>query len=129
MKHLKPETSNLPEIHLHPTDYVHTDEDGRHITCTTLRQKAKHVVGLDRCCHNGRLYIRHGKRFYHPSRNYFAGRDKELDMLVEAGLMEFFDDTDASGGVRKEERVYWFTRKGLDWLGDELGKYIYDVER
>lgn len=128
MNQIKTEASNLPEIHLPPTDYVHTDEDGRHITYTTLRQKAKHVVGLDRCCHNGRLYIRHGKRFYHPYRNYFAGRDKELDMLAEAGLMEFLDDTDTSGGIRREERVYWFTRKGLDWLGNELGIHIYDEE-
>ena len=49
-------------------------------------------------------------------------------MLVEAGLMEFFDDSDTSGGVRKEERVYWFTRKGLEWLGNELGIHIYDEE-
>ena len=63
-------------IHLPPTDYIHNDIEGKHVVYTTLRQIAKHMVGLDLCCHNGRLYTRHGKKYYRPYRNFFAGRNR-----------------------------------------------------
>ena len=49
-------------------------------------------------------------------------------MLVEAGLMEYSDDDPCQGCPTKEMRTYWINRLGLDWLGAELGMYIYDVE-
>ena len=115
-------------IHLPPTDYIHTDIEGKHVIYTTLRQTAKHTVGLDRCCHNGRLYTRHGKKYFRPYRNFFAGKNRELDMLVEAGFMEYSADVPFQGCPSREMRTYRFNRLGLDWLGAELGMYIYDVE-
>lgn len=125
---MRTEENNRAGIHLPPTDYIHTDIEGKNIVYTTLRQIVKHMVGLDRCCHNSRLYTRHGKKYYRPYRNFFAGQNKELDMLVEAGLMEYSDDDPCQGCPTKEMRTYWINRLGLDWLGAELGMYIYDVE-
>lgn len=99
-------------------------ENGKKIIYTTLRQKVFHTIGLDHNYHNGRLYTRHGKKYYKPYRNYFSGNDKDLDRLVEAGYMECRVDI-----VRGEEyKTYWFNRKGLDWLGEKIGVIIKDEE-
>ena len=80
----------------------------------TERQIALHVVGLD--CKNP--YTRHGRKFYRPYRNYFAGENAFLEKLAEAGLM----DVERSG----KHVEYSYNRAGLNWLGEQLGVYIYD---
>ena len=74
-------------IHLPPTDYIHTDIEGKHVIYTTLRQTAKHTVGLDRCCHNGRLYTRHGKKYFRLYRNFFAGKNRDATISMLRLLM------------------------------------------
>lgn len=109
-------------------DYNTIAENGlRHHYCT-LRQKVKHVVGLDNCNLGSRLYSRHGKRYYKPYRNYFTGFDRELQSLVAVGLMEYSDEFAAEGQPINECRTYYFNRKGLDWLGNKLGITIKDPE-
>lgn len=79
---------------------------------------AKHCIGLDR----KKPYIRHGKKFYRPYRNYFAAsRDYEdLEVMQLAGYME--------RGEKNQHGGYTFrlTRTGMDWLGRELYIHIYD---
>lgn len=79
---------------------------------------AKHCIGLDR----KKPYIRHGKKFYKPYRNYYAtGKDHEgWDEMVFAGYAE--------RGKRNQHggHTYWLTRVGLDWLGENLGIKIYN---
>lgn len=106
-------------ITLPKEEYIQIQENGRTVTYTTLRQKALHVIGLD----GSRPYTRHGKKFYRPYRNSWGGKDKELDMLVDAGLMNAYPSE------RTGER-YWysFNRKGLDWLGEQIGVHIWDEE-
>lgn len=94
-----------------------------HTTCGCLwqrlqqRGKAPLYVGLNSGHIGRRLYTRHGKRYYKPFRNFFGGKDKDLDLLVRAGYMVFDKD-----------EFYHFNRNGLDWLEDQLGIYIYDEE-
>ena len=97
--------------------YLRVQEGGQTVTYCTLRQKALHVIGLD----YKQPYTRHGKKFYRPYRNTWGGRDKDLDMLVDAGLMNAYQS-------EKTGDRYWyaFNRAGLDWLGDQIGVKIYD---
>lgn len=105
-------------IELPKEDYLVREEFGRPITYSTLRQKVKHVIGLD----YKKPYTRHGKKFYRPHRNRWCGQDDDLDELVRAGLME-------TGGINlDEECCYCFNRKGLDWLGNQLGIHIHGRE-
>lgn len=82
-------------IELPKEEYEHIGN----VTYCTLRQMCLHTIGLDRY---GKTYTRHGKKYYKPYRNYFNGASSELDKLVEAGYMDFEDDT------------YSLNRKGLD---------------
>ena len=106
-------------IKLPKEEYIQVLQNGRTVTYCTLRQKVLHVIGLD----SKKPYTRHGKKFYRPYRNSWGGRDKELDKLVEVGLMNAYPSE------RTGER-YWysFNRAGLDWLGEQIGVKIYDVE-
>lgn len=81
---------------------------------------ASHAVGLDR----KKPYKRHGKYFYKPYRNYFCASIPfvEWEMMVAEGYAE------AGGKDRYGGRMYWLTRKGLDWLGEKLGITIHDEE-
>lgn len=87
-------------------------------------QKAAHAIGLD----YKRPYIRHGKAFYRPYRNYFSTHDKAPDYTVWKGLYDNgyagFSYTQRPGGI-----VFWLTRAGLDWLGETLGITIHDEEK
>ena len=83
---------------------------------------AYHAIGLD----NKKPYIRHGKRFYKPYRNYFSTstncNDFELwETLELAGY--------ANSNKIKHGKMFRLTRTGLDWLGTQLGIKIYDEER
>ena len=105
-------------------EYIHIVENGRKITYCTMRQKVLHTIGFNSIHVGRRLYTRHGKKYYKPYRNYFCGRDKDLDKLVEAGYMDFREyDTDDG-----KDRSYWFNRSGLDWLGEQIGVIIRDEE-
>lgn len=79
---------------------------------------AKHCIGLDR----KKPYVRHGKKFYRPYRNFYAtGKAyQDWEIIENAGYAE--------RGNRNQHGGYTFfmTRAGLDWLGLELGIHIYD---
>lgn len=77
---------------------------------------ASHAIGLD----HKKPYKRHGRYFYRPYRNYYDASQKDCEvweMMVAAGYAE----ADRYGG-----RLYWLTRKGLDWLGEQIGVHIHD---
>lgn len=81
---------------------------------------AKHCIGIDR----KKPYTRHGKKFYKPYRNYYAtGTGKNLDYW-EIMVLEGYADTWKYG--RNGGFTFYLTRKGLDWLGEQLGIYIHD---
>lgn len=85
---------------------------------------AKHCIGLGK----RKPYMRHGRRYYKPYRNYFAsagiGKDYEkCEMLVAAGYAERSGTKNQHGGY-----TYFLTRAGLNWLGNEIGVLIYDEE-
>lgn len=79
---------------------------------------AKHCIGLDR----KKPYMRHGKKFYRPYRNFFStGRKYEdWETMEGAGYAERRDQNQYGG------YTFFMTRAGLDWLGKELGIHIYD---
>lgn len=83
---------------------------------------SSHAIGLD----NHKPYKRHGRLFYKPYRNHYyttSLKDCETwDVLVTNGYAKA-GRKDRYGG-----RMYWLTRKGLDWLGEKLGVHIYDEE-
>lgn len=80
---------------------------------------AKHCIGLDK----KKPYIRSKKKFYRPYRNFYAtGADYEAwETLALAGYADRDKEKNQYGGY-----VYWMTRAGLDWLGEQLGIYIFD---
>lgn len=98
----------------------------RHIDLTKHSQPvqlAAHAIGLD----YKRPYMRHGKTFYRPYRNYFTTPDNDHYYTVWMGLCENGYAKRWPGGTRG---VYTFclTRAGLDWLGETLGMTIHDEE-
>lgn len=98
--------------------------DGRIITYCTMRQQVLHCIGMvGSCSQRHRPYRRHGRTFYRPWRNYFGASapDAQWEELCEAGY--------ANHGVVSDRGVlYWITRKGLDWVGEQLDMTIYDEE-
>lgn len=86
-------------------------------------QLAAHAIGLN----HKRPYIRHGKTFYRPYRNYFTTHDKTHDYTVWKGLCENGYAKSCPSGTRGSY-TFWLTRAGLDWLGETLGITIYDEE-
>lgn len=82
---------------------------------------ATHAIGLD----HKKPYKRHGRYFYRPYRNYYDASIKDCeiwDVMVDDGYAEA-GKMDRYGG-----RMYWLTRKGLDWIGEKLKIHIYDEE-
>lgn len=101
-----------------------TFPDGREYTCCTMRQNVFHCIGLiDSGSQRHKPYHRHGKLFYRPWRNYFSNsaQSKDWEELCENGYA-------AHGPVNDNGVCYWMTRKGLDWLGEQLGMMIQDEE-
>lgn len=86
-------------------------------------QKAAHAIGLD----HKRPYMRHGKTFYRPYRNYFTTHDRSHDYTVWKGLCENGYAKSCPSGTRGSF-TFWLTRDGLDWLGETLGITIHDEE-
>lgn len=74
-------------INLPQNDYLTIEKDGHTYCCCTLRQKVRHTIGLDYATRRT-LYKRNGKMYFKPTRNYFNGKDGELEKLVDAGYME-----------------------------------------
>lgn len=82
---------------------------------------ASHAIGLDR----RRPYQRHGKRWYRPYRNYFYTVPKCSDYA----LWETLESAGYANSQASEQGVmFWLTRDGLDWLGNQIGVHIYDEE-
>ena len=82
---------------------------------------ARHAIGLDR----KEAYKSHGKLFYRPYRNCYAASPKDCEtweLMCNTGY------ADRGRENRYGGRMYWLTRKGLDWLGEKLGIKIYDEE-
>lgn len=118
-------------IELPKEEYIHRDG----VTYCTMRQQVLHCIGLnDSCSHRHRPYTRHGKKFYKPWRNFFSSlrNDKTWEPLVEEGYAGKRDYTSHYTQDGREHTVegttYWLTRKGLDWLGENLGITIHDEE-
>ncbi len=101
-------------INLPQNDYLTIEKDGRTYSCCTLRQKVKHTIGLDYATRRT-LYKCNVKTHFKPTRNYFNGKDEELEKLVDAGYME-----SRRCGTAKESTTYYFTNEGLDWLEEQL---------
>lgn len=104
----------MDKITLPESDYLTIEKDGRTYSCCTLRQKVKHTIGLDYATWRT-LYERSGKTYFKPTRNYFNGKDEELEKLVDAGYM-----SSRRCGAAKESTTYFFTNEGLDWLEEQL---------
>lgn len=82
---------------------------------------ASHAIGLD----HKEPYKRHGRYFYKPYRNYYDASEensKVWDSMVADGFAKA-GKKDRHGG-----RMYWLTRKGLDWLGEQLGIVIHNED-
>lgn len=78
---------------------------------------AKHCLGLDK----KKPYIRHGKYYYKPYRNYFdaAGCDvKTGERLAKAGYAEKYNP---------KYNAYRITDDGREWLGKILKITIHEV--
>lgn len=101
-------------IKLPENDYLTIEKDGLTYSCCTLRKKVKHTIGLDYATWKT-LYERSGKTYFKPTRNYFNGKDEELEKLVDAGYMQ-----SRRCGCKKESTTYYFTNEGLDWLEEQL---------
>lgn len=79
---------------------------------------AMSAIGMD----TKKPYKRHGRRFFRPDRNLHV---VTINHPVWAILRE------KGYAVRAKRDTYEInsmTRAGLDWLGQELGVKIYDVE-
>lgn len=82
---------------------------------------ARSAIGLN----HKKPYKRHGRLFYRPYRNYYDANNEHSELwevLANAGYAERGRKNRYGG------RMYWLTRKGLDWLGERLGVVIYDEE-
>ena len=94
-----------------------TTEDGRTITICTMRQIVLHCIGMDGSgSQRHRPYIRPGRKFYRPWRNcfYTYADDVTWNKLCEHGYAAHVNVSE------KNRTVFWMTRKGLDWLGEQL---------
>ena len=92
------------------------------------RDLIRHTLGMD----NRASYIRHGKKFYRPYRNYFEDIEGSIDYpywekMVEAGMAEKKEGKKDSYG----DKSVWYsvTRVGMDWVGLHDCVYIYDMKK
>lgn len=84
-------------------------------------KKASHCIGLG----ESKPYRRCGILFFRPYRNYYAAikDDQEWALLYAAGYAGIICGN-GHGGY-----TFYLTRKGLDWLGKELGVQISNEEK
>lgn len=81
--------------------------------------RAAHAIGLP----YKKAYMRHGKYWYKPYRNYYCTSlraDPVWEEMVRQGYAEAVKDNSITN--------YHLTRKGLDWLGGHTGIKIHDPE-
>lgn len=86
------------------------------------RELIRHALGMD----NRKTYIRHGKKFYKPYRNFFATSEYTPDYpywekLVIVGL--------AGKKIQDKGILYFVTRTGMNWLGEHDEIHIYDESK
>ncbi len=86
-------------------------------------QNAAHMIGLTR----EKTYNRHGKEFFRPYRNYFQAANGTPDYYSFLSMVE--DERAVFRNGQNDTTWFFLTRKGFDWLGDELGIYIFDEEK
>jgi hypothetical protein len=101
-------------------EYIQREENGRTVTICTMRQIVLHTIGLD----YKKPYTRHGRKFYKPYRNFFSTKatDKTWLALKANGYADH-------GRITRDGNTdFYLTRKGLDWLGEELGITIKNEE-
>jgi hypothetical protein len=87
-----------------------------------------HTVGLN----YKKPYIRHGKKFYKPYRNYFntTPTDSEWVAIMNKGYAYMGNVRHIEHDNYKYDSVnFYLNRAGLDYLGNFLGVHIYDEER
>lgn len=83
----------------------------------------RHMIGLDMLKHVP--YTRHGKQYYKPFRNHWAGQNKYLDYMSGVlGLVKKMEIKSQDGMP-----YYILTRRGLDFLGRHIGVTIHDVKK
>ncbi|MDR9830249.1 hypothetical protein RCJ22_32205, partial [Vibrio sp. FNV 38] len=82
----------------------------------------RYMIGLVMFRH--KPYKRHGKLFYKPYRNYWAGQNQYLDYLGGVIGMVEKEETKQAGGMP----FYYLARRGLDFLGRHIGVTIHDEE-
>ena len=115
----------MTDLQLPAELYTHeTAPDGRQITYCTMRQQVLHCIGMiDSGSSRHQPYRRHGRTFYRPWRNHFSTPkpDTTWDELCAYGYA-------AHGEISSQGVMYWMTRKGLNWLGAQLGMTIHDEE-
>lgn len=79
----------------------------------------RHMIGLDGFKH--KPYIRHGRKFYKPYRNYWAGENKYLEYFSgEPGIAEK-QEPERAGGLP----YYKLTAGGRRWLSEKIGVMIH----
>ena len=105
------------ELHLPPNDYEIRTEGGRDIHYCTMRQIVKHTIGLD----SKSPYVRNGKMYYRPYRNYFntfigTYPWPELERAGYAAHGDIYEHDEETPGTTD----YYLTPKGLKWLEKEL---------
>lgn len=76
---------------------------------------AGHTIGLDW----NSPYMRHGKLFYKPKRNYYGGQNDYLDIMTNDAFKFAYSN---------RPECYHLTREGLDWLGRRLHIAIKDYD-
>lgn len=86
-------------------------------------KKMLHALGAD----HRQTYIRHGKEYYRPYRNYFdsgKNEDKDMETMIEPGYVERRNIT---CGVYKG---FWYfvTEAGREYLKKVTGCHIYEEE-
>lgn len=113
---------NKPHLPMHDHEYKWVG-DKRYIV-STMRQIVTHTIGMD----NRGTYKRNGKTYYKPYRNYFNTRlgESPWPELEAAGYAAHGEMYEA-GTDKQPMTDYYMTRKGLDWMGEELGIIIHDV--
>ena len=99
---------------------VQMDFDNQGWSMEAVLDDMRHMIGLDMFKH--KPYKRHGKLFYRPFRNYWAGPNKYLDYFSGAIGIAVRLEPEARGRLP----YYYLTRRGLDFLGRHIGVTIHD---
>lgn len=97
---------------------IEMDFESRGWKMESVLDNMKHMIGLDGLKH--KPYHRHGKQFFKPYRNYWAGKNKYLDYLSGClGIIEK-QEPEKPGGMP----YYYLTEYGRHWLSMMIGVTI-----